>query len=663
MVIGTVLSASFIATVLLIPKVVRIDAVRGDWQRATEGLKLSDDAQALSGKGRGVVHFHRLDGSPGTLHLSLSSPDHENSSRARVTVGEKLGETTYWEGRITSEVRTIAIPLSESARDLDVGVEVTGEGDSSSKIFLINEILLFRRPSVEGSLFRAIPVLISLLSLLYLSRREKLVRAVIGALLAGGLGAGAIVVIVDSASALALSENLRTGLRVIALVILWSYVLTSAKSRLHIVIGVVGTVVILHLPSLFYGFYTDDFLFARPLTWPQIMSTFYGPWEPHGDITDYYRPVSAISLFMDYSLWGEWPPGYHTTNLVLIVIAALLVHRLARNLGLTVSASMLAALAMSAHPVSVASASWVSQRTDSLMMIGYVGTLVYLLKPTPSKVFLPTIGLLGAAALGAKETAVTLPLTALVLIITIRLPERRTRYLAAAVLLCVVVLYVVTWSSLFPGKAKSATGLASQFPTSITEVPHYPLMHVYPGLFLPVTYGWWLKHLYARMPWNYLIVGHLLCAIVLVLISRISKEERWRRIALFGGLWPLLTSPPLLGLKGGVDFYRLGLLMSVGYGLMLGAGFALLLGRRSSTAAWPAVPFAVWLSLASIPSGPQWGVGGPMWNVGTSWRRDFTSWQQRLTPAMHELFWDQIQRVEHARKWIEQRPGRRKTVE
>ncbi len=46
---------------------------------------------------------------------------------------------------------------------------------------------------------------------------------------------------------------------------------------------------------------------------------FQSLWEQltQGQRGMFLRPLGYASLFLDYSLWGQWPPGYHLSNILL----------------------------------------------------------------------------------------------------------------------------------------------------------------------------------------------------------------------------------------------------------------------------------------------------------------------------------------------------------
>ena len=100
----------------------------------------------------------------------------------------------------------------------------------------------------------------------------------------------------------------------------------------------------------------------------------------------YYRPLVTVSFMVDHALYGLAPWGYHLTNILLHFLATLLVYSLAirvlRPAGLRASPAtggvaelqaevvpwMVAAL-FAVHPSRVEAVTWISGRTDVMMAI------------------------------------------------------------------------------------------------------------------------------------------------------------------------------------------------------------------------------------------------------------------------------------------------------
>ncbi len=93
-------------------------------------------------------------------------------------------------------------------------------------------------------------------------------------------------------------------------------------------------------------------------------------------------------------------------------------------------------------------------------------------------------------------------------------------------------------------------------------------------------------------PWIYLLVGLMFGPLAWQFSRALAIDTRCRRIALVGWIWPILTMGPLFGLEGGMDMFRLGLLLSLGFGLIWGVLLAGVVRRFGAIGSLFAVPLA-----------------------------------------------------------------------
>lgn len=180
----------------------------------------------------------------------------------------------------------------------------------------------------------------------------------------------------------------------------------------------------LYYPALLSWFSSDDFLHLGRVIRGGI------PFTPDGGAGGFLRPVTGASLWLEYQLWGLWPPGFHAVNVLLHTANALLVSLLAWRLlpdlraerGFVAVMSGLLFLALGCHAEPVA---WISGRTD---LLGTLFTLLALVcfdrgcggrrgttggSPSPRCVRWMAASLLCAIlAYFSKESAIVLPLLA-----------------------------------------------------------------------------------------------------------------------------------------------------------------------------------------------------------------------------------------------------------
>ena len=96
-------------------------------------------------------------------------------------------------------------------------------------------------------------------------------------------------------------------------------------------------------------------------------------WTHPGATLQYY-PLAHSILWLEYRLWGPSPLGYHLLNILLHVLSALLLVRILRKLD--IRGAWLAGGIFALHPVMVESVAWISQFTNMLSGVFFLGTVL-----------------------------------------------------------------------------------------------------------------------------------------------------------------------------------------------------------------------------------------------------------------------------------------------
>ncbi len=149
---------------------------------------------------------------------------------------------------------------------------------------------------------------------------------------------------------------------------------------------VVAIILAAYAPALRNGFVWDDtaLILRDPLirSWRLIPEGFQHFLFTDATASDFYRPIQRLTYALDYGVFAFRPAGYHLTNILWHIAAALALFLLGDELlGLfgveerkRRSIAFLAALAWAIHPVHTAAVVYVSGRADPLAAaFGFLG--------------------------------------------------------------------------------------------------------------------------------------------------------------------------------------------------------------------------------------------------------------------------------------------------
>jgi tetratricopeptide (TPR) repeat protein len=162
-----------------------------------------------------------------------------------------------------------------------------------------------------------------------------------------------------------------------------------------------------YVPAMPGGFLWDDYSFLKG-NWliqaPDGLQRFWCTTQAE----DYF-PLTSSMLWIEWRIWGDHAAGYHVMNVLLHAVAAVLVWRVLRRLG--VPGAWLAGVLFAVHPVAVASAAWITERKNTLPMVLFLLSLLAWLRYDERgerrMYYLSILGFL--LALLAKTSVVMLP--------------------------------------------------------------------------------------------------------------------------------------------------------------------------------------------------------------------------------------------------------------
>src|ERR1700675_1543146 len=100
-------------------------------------------------------------------------------------------------------------------------------------------------------------------------------------------------------------------------------------------------------------------------------------WVEPGATQQYYPLIHSL-FWVEHQLWGDWPAGYHSLNIVLHCASALLLVRISQRLE--IPGAWLAGAIFALHPIQAESVAWISELKNVLSGVFYFGSMLIYLK-------------------------------------------------------------------------------------------------------------------------------------------------------------------------------------------------------------------------------------------------------------------------------------------
>ncbi len=286
-----------------------------------------------------------------------------------------------------------------------------------------------------------------------------------------------------------------------------------------------------------------------------------------------WHPLTWLSHFLDYALFGLNAGGHHATNVLFHTTNSILTFVVFRKMTNDFWKSAIVAMLFAIHPAHVESVAWVAERKDVLSTFFWLLTMLFYFKyaetrkgerekgrkgeeknesntnafsPSP---FLPfSLSLLFALGLMSKPMLVTLPF---VLLLCDFWALERLKKLSDLKPLIIekLPLFVLTIiSSVITFLAQKSVGaavslesltLGERLVNVILSYAKYILM-----MFYPVNLGFWYP--FEPNPNPLAVVGAI--ALLLGISALCWRERNRRKYLLMGWLWFLGTLVPVIGL-------------------------------------------------------------------------------------------------------------------
>jgi len=179
------------------------------------------------------------------------------------------------------------------------------------------------------------------------------------------------------------------------------------------------------LPSMRGDFLWDDkyFISENPnIQSPNFLKTFlvspFGGFSGLDEnsawmdrIMQFYRPLTSLSYWVDFKVWGLNPAAFHLTNILLHIANSVLLFFILLSLEISVAPAFLSALLFSVFPLHFENVAWISGRTDLLSFLFAVLSVWFFIKFLDRRrgAYLGFSSLCFFLSLLSKENAILLP--------------------------------------------------------------------------------------------------------------------------------------------------------------------------------------------------------------------------------------------------------------
>ena len=148
--------------------------------------------------------------------------------------------------------------------------------------------------------------------------------------------------------------------------------------------------------------------------WSNLPKIFTSDYFALSKIGPYYRPVTTLTFFIDYSLWDLNVFGYHFTNLLFHIVNAILIYLILSLVLKNRITALVASLLFALHPVQTEAVNGISFRVDlhafSFFLLAIFLYIKHSSQKGPKRKFYYAGSIISFIfALFSKEMAITLP--------------------------------------------------------------------------------------------------------------------------------------------------------------------------------------------------------------------------------------------------------------
>lgn len=353
-----------------------------------------------------------------------------------------------------------------------------------------------------------------------------------------------------------------------------SFLLESPVAARRRVLLLILLPTLVWFPTLTFDFVLDDVgtfledpLAQGPLNLPAI---FKSAVHVERSALPYYRPIVTLSYWIDRTLWGTNPAGFHLTNLLWHGLTVLFAYVLLRQAGAAVGMGLATAALFAVLPSHAEAVAWIQGRVDLVSSAFFLAAVnaAMRLRVQPTLWGWVAALLAFAIALLAKEPAVILP-GVLVLIWRVRGHEPwRATAVRLAPFLVVLVSYlgirhaVLSQTAGFPLALDQFAARVLGFLAVLLE---YLRIVIWPGL-LPnfhMTVAPNSLVTPARVAASLVVALGLLLAVIMRRRTDQGRGKSW--VPAIGVTWFLITLLPVLGVVAAQKAPAMGFLVTERY--------------------------------------------------------------------------------------------------
>ncbi len=257
-------------------------------------------------------------------------------------------------------------------------------------------------------------------------------------------------------------------------------------------------------------------------------------------MTAFYRPLQVLTYALDFRVWQLNASGYHLTNTLLHIGAALAVYLFLLVLAVPPRVALWAGLFFVVHPVHTEAVCYVSGRADPLAAVFIFLCLTFYIR----YVRRPRAGLyaasmvFAAAALLSKEIALLLPLMVLLYHVTSRTRVKAAGFLSLLALAAGYLVLRRAFSAHLAGEMDVTVPLLQRIPGAFVAYAQYLRLLVWPsGLHME----------YGQPRFSFLDPGVLFGVVLLAgsVVLFVRARRRDDPLLSFAAGWFLLTLAPV----------------------------------------------------------------------------------------------------------------------